>query len=197
VSVERPVLYVFRHGETDWNAEHRFQGWSDRPLNARGRAEARDLGKRLSAVIGAGGAQGFDLVTSPLARAAGTMEIAAGALGRSDWRAEPAMREVRFGRWEGLTTHQVKAAFPDERRARKADRWHFRPQGGESLADVRDRLRPWSAALDRPTIVATHAGVLRVLFVLMGAMTREAALLVPVRHAALFRFDGTTVTRLD
>ena len=41
------LLYVIRHGETDWNAAQRWQGHTDIPLNARGRAQARDVAEVL------------------------------------------------------------------------------------------------------------------------------------------------------
>lgn len=189
-------LVVFRHGETDWNAAGRFQGLADRPLTEAGREQAAAIGRNLLRLLTPEELAGSELVVSPLRRASETMAIVASLLGRRDWRLEPAVREIGFGRWEGLTTHEVKAAFPEERRTRKANRWHFRPEGGESFADLAERLRDWLDRLDRPMIVATHAGVLRALMHLRGGLAPEAAAIFPVPHGRIIRFDSGRVQAL-
>ncbi|MGN6551304.1 MAG: histidine phosphatase family protein [Pararhizobium sp.] len=191
-----PGLIVFRHGETDWNAAGRFQGLTDRPLTDVGREQAAAIGRNLLRLLTPEELAGSELVASPLQRASQTMAIVAARLGGRDWRCDPAVAEIGFGRWEGLTTHEVKAAFPEERRARKADRWRFRPQGGESFADLEARLRDWIARLDRPSIVATHAGAVRVLMHLCGGLAPEAAATFPVPHGRIVRFENGCAERL-
>ena len=61
-----PLVYFVRHGQTDWNAEHRLQGQADVPLNALGRAQAERNGRRLAELIA--DPTGFDFVASPLYR---------------------------------------------------------------------------------------------------------------------------------
>ena len=62
-----PKIYYIRHGQTDWNAEQRFQGQKDIPLNNTGREQARHNGKTLSGLLGK--ADGYEFISSPLSRA--------------------------------------------------------------------------------------------------------------------------------
>ena len=72
-------LYFVRHGETDWNAERRYQGQTDIPLNARGRDQSRRNGDALRAFLPA--ITQADFVASPLVRTRETMELLRTSLG--------------------------------------------------------------------------------------------------------------------
>ena len=92
---DRRILFLFRHGETDWNREGRLQGHTDTPLNATGLAQAEALAEtlrphRLDAVV-----------SSDLMRAWTTARIVAGALGLP-LLADPGLRETNVGAAEGL-----------------------------------------------------------------------------------------------
>ena len=90
------TLLLIRHGETDWNAEGRLQGHTDRPLNDFGRRQANALADRLAG-------DGITAVyTSDLSRARETAEIVAGRLGLPVV-VDPDLRERNWGNWEGLT----------------------------------------------------------------------------------------------
>ena len=99
------TLVLVRHGETDWNADNRFQGHADPPLNDTGRAQARALGSELARESFAG------LYTSPLRRAAETASIVALALGLEPIPDE-ALKEVDVGSWSGLTRAEVEQRRP-------------------------------------------------------------------------------------
>src|ERR1700690_2748694 len=77
------LFYFVRHGETDWNAEHRLQGQLDIPLNALGRRQAAHCAEVLRRLIARAGktAEDFAYVASPLSRARETMEILRDGLG--------------------------------------------------------------------------------------------------------------------
>ena len=90
------ILLLVRHGETDWNAERRWQGHADVPLNARGREQAKALAETLAA-------DRIDAIyTSDLSRARDTAEIVAARLG-IEAVADPALREIDVGSREGRT----------------------------------------------------------------------------------------------
>jgi broad specificity phosphatase PhoE len=90
------TLLLVRHGETDWNAEGRLQGHTDRPLNEVGRRQATALADRLD------GDEITAVYASDLARARETAEILAERLGLAVVT-DPDLRERNWGSWEGLT----------------------------------------------------------------------------------------------
>ena len=99
------TLVLVRHGETDWNAESRFQGHADPPLNETGRAQARALATELRREAFAA------LYTSPLQRAAETAAIIGYELAL-DPRPDDALKEVDVGSWSGLTRADVEQRYP-------------------------------------------------------------------------------------
>src|SRR5271169_4169623 len=99
-SMPRPTIYYTRHGETDWNVAGRLQGRRDVPLNARGRAQGSHCGEILRDLFARDKRDpaGFDYVSSPLARACQTMELACAALGlgAQGYRCESRLVEIAF-----------------------------------------------------------------------------------------------------
>ncbi len=174
-----PNFLFIRHGETDWNAEGRLQGQLDIPLNALGRDQALDAGRRVAAVLQNRGQPIEDtrFVASPLGRARATMERARSALGLSPegYDLDDRLREFSFGAWEGLTWPEVKSRDPALLRERRRDKWNFVPPGGESYAMLAERVLPWLATVRAGTVVVSHGGVARAIMVLMGALSRAAA----------------------
>ncbi len=153
------TLLLARHGETDWNATHRWQGHEDVPLNERGRAQAHDLADRL------GNEPIAAVYASDLQRASGTAEIVAGRLGLPV-ETDPRLREIFFGGWEGLTTPEIEERFPDEVARWRADDGTNAFAGGETYTAMCDRV---VAALDE--IARAHPGE-TVLVVLHGGPIR-------------------------
>ena len=126
-------LLLLRHGETAWNRERRYQGWTDTPLSAEGlvqaEAAARELKEHAFAAVYA----------SPLQRARDTA-VAIAAPHGLEVETDPAFKELGFGQWEGLTLDEARAGFPA-----LYDGWaktpHLcSPPGGESLVQARERV---------------------------------------------------------
>src|SRR5947207_339702 len=139
-----PTLYYIRHGLTDWNADGRLQGRRDVPLNAEGRKQAAccaGILRDLFACAGRGAAD-YDYVSSPLMRASETMDILRATLGLdpTSYRIDARLAEISFGQWEGLTYKDVLARDPDIVAVREGDKWSFRPPGGETYAEVAQRI---------------------------------------------------------
>jgi probable phosphoglycerate mutase len=157
------TIYFIRHGETDWNAEARYQGQHDIPLNDKGKAQARRNGEALKAALPDPTA--FHYVSSPLIRTRETMAIVRDALGLSmDGVAfDDRLREMSYGHWEGQLAADLPTTDPEGVAARAADWWAWRPRGGESYEDLSIRIRSWLDTVDRDTIVASHGGVSRAL----------------------------------
>lgn len=157
------TLYFVRHGETDWNAERRYQGQMDIPLNARGREQARRNGETLRQAVPH--LSELDLVTSPLGRARETMAIMLGELGVSAdrLRFDDRLRELSYGAWEGKLESELPSLDPEGFADREQDRFRWRPPQGESYADLFARTGEWLKTVGRDTLVASHGGVSRCL----------------------------------
>ena len=159
-------LVLLRHGQSTWNLENRFTGWTDVPLTPQGVAEARSAGILLSEA-----GFSFDVVhTSLLRRAITTANLALDAMGlhwlpvRRDWR----LNERHYGALQGLNkaetaeAHSAEKVFAwrrsydtpppaldlnDERHPRFDRRYESLAPGSlpptECLADVVDRMLPY------------------------------------------------------
>src|SRR5882724_4273247 len=98
-----PVIYLARHGETQWSLSGQHTGLTDLPLTERGEENARALKKRLA------GLNFGKVFTSPLQRAARTCELAGfGAVAEVDRN----LLEWNYGQYEGLRTAQIHAERP-------------------------------------------------------------------------------------
>lgn len=153
-------IYLIRHGEIDHTAPRSFLGWTDPPLNDNGIRQAQALGKVLQDIPFSG------IFASPLQRAVQTAVLVGGILPASVQQIE-SFKEINLGAWEGLTVDEVRHRFPGEYEQRGRDMEFFRPEGGESFADLAVRSYPVLVSLAKtfigPLLVVAHAGVNRVL----------------------------------
>jgi glucosyl-3-phosphoglycerate phosphatase len=144
---------LWRHGQTTWNLERRFQGHSDIPLDETGEAQAEYAARRLATLRPAA------IFASDLSRA---LQTAAplGALTRLDVTPDKNLRERSGGDWEGLTDKEIRERYPRERAA-----WD--PPNGEPTPAVADRV---SASLThiagtladgQLAVVVSHGAALR------------------------------------
>ena len=128
----RRVL-LLRHGRTAWNAQRRFQGQADPPLDEVGRGQAYEVGALMTAV------RPDVIVSSDLARAMQTAEIV-GEVARLPVLVDARLRERGLGHWEGLTRDEVALEHPDEFADWAAGRDVIR-RGGETRDQVATRAR--------------------------------------------------------
>jgi glucosyl-3-phosphoglycerate phosphatase len=144
-------VILLRHGRTAWNAQRRFQGQADPPLDDVGRAQASEVAALIATMR-----PGL-LVSSDSARAMQTAEII-GAAAALPAIPEPRLRERGLGHWEGLTREEVAQRYPDEYAEWLAGGDVTR-RGGESREDVAARAHAAFAELPAvPTIVlVTHS----------------------------------------
>jgi broad specificity phosphatase PhoE len=144
-------LVLLRHGRTAWNAQRRFQGHADPPLDEVGRAQAYEVAAIIAAL------RPDLLVTSDAARALQTAEIV-GEVAGLPAIPEPRFRERGLGHWEGLTRDEVAAKYPDE----YAD-WiaglDVSRRGGETREEVAARATAAFAELPavETTVLVTHS----------------------------------------
>ncbi len=159
------MIYLLRHGETLWNRDGRQQGQRDSPLTRRGISQAEAMGRRLRDEIE--DPRPWAVVASPLGRAWQSAAIVSEVLGL-DPRAialDARLAEMRFGAWEGRSFDRIDADQPGILARRAADKWQFRPPGGESYADLSDRVASWLSPIPAwaKFIVVCHGGTGRVL----------------------------------
>ena len=100
------IILLARHGQSDWNATRRWQGHADRPLTAKGRAQAHALAERLAHIELDG------VYSSDLRRAAETARAVADAQGLEVIELQE-LREVDVGSWSGLTREEAEEGFPE------------------------------------------------------------------------------------
>jgi broad specificity phosphatase PhoE len=154
----RGTALLMRHGETDWNREGRVMGRHEVELNQLGRTQV-EAAARFAQTI-----KPDLIVTSPLMRARQSAEIIAAELGGVEIAEEPEIAEVLYGRWEGLTYHEL---IEDEHymRYRKAPLEHPTP-GGETIAEVQARgvaavTRMIEANTGRRVLFVSHGDIIR------------------------------------
>jgi probable phosphoglycerate mutase len=145
------MVYLARHGETDWSLAGRHTGRSDVPLTPRGERNATRLGERLRGLAFA------RVLTSPLQRAARTCALAGfGALAVVDTD----LVEWNYGAYEGLRTAEIRASRPGWRL------FHDGCPGGETAAEVgarADRVVGRVRAVPGDTLIFSSGHLLRVL----------------------------------
>lgn len=185
------LIYVIRHGQTDWNAEGRLQGQKDIPINEIGRQQATRNGETLRDLVGS--ADGFDFVASPLSRTRETMERIRTAMGLDPmgYRTDERLKELSFGDWEGYTTAEIKKIEPERLRERSKNKWSFIPPGAdaESYEILSWRIGAWLASLKGPTISVSHGGVLRSLFRIIGKADENEAANMPIHQDRIVRIE--------
>jgi len=190
------LLFLVRHGETEWNRVGRWQGKTDIPLSDVGRQQARALAADL---VGCGIA---DVHASDLRRAMETAQLIAAALGIAEPKVDARLRERGFGCFEGFTREECAERHPDAWTRYLADR-RATPPGGEPQAEVAARILAALTDIARAplaggaaTLVVSHGGAIRTF---IHEVTGEAP--PPLENGALFlaRWAGerfVSVTRV-
>jgi broad specificity phosphatase PhoE len=149
LAAEQPtLLYIVRHGQTDWNVEKRMQGQTDIPLNDTGREEARKLSDHLKGEI-------FDAIySSDLKRATETASLITLCKPKTDVR----LRERHFGHWEGKLQAELYHLPKEDRTGFEKDEEVLK-RAFEALTEI---------AMYHPgqkVLVVTHGGLQRNLII--------------------------------
>ena len=188
------VIFLVRHGETEWNLQRRIQGSGDSPLTATGLAQAEAIGRKLRTLSEA---VGLPIVASPLGRARRTMELLRSALNLPpcDYALDDRLREIGYGRWEGSTFAQMRASDPELFARRQADKWTVPPPGGESYAEVQARMSDWYNQLTADTVAVAHGGTARALMVALGIETPNSVADLTIEQGAVYVFGAGGVAK--
>lgn len=191
------TVVLARHGETDWNRDGRFQGHADPPLNANGRAQARELAARLSG-------DGITAVwSSDLQRARETATIVAEQLGLTV-AARADLREADVGELTGLTRAEIHERFPAA--VPRAERHGYTWASGEGYEAVAARVLTAlheiaSSHTGETVLVVTHGGPLRIALAHADGveLAEHRRLHGPMANCAVVPcvFEGGVFRRLD
>jgi phosphoserine phosphatase len=155
-------MIIARHGESEWNRIHRYQGQSDADLSELGVRQAELLAERLR------GESLAAIYTSPLKRAARTAQTIATFHPDVPVHTDPALMEIHHGEWQGKYADEVLAQY-----AEGLEEWRRYPMrsqmpGGESFTNVLKRTlefkeRTLAAHADETILVSTHDVVIKIL----------------------------------
>lgn len=181
------ILYIVRHGETDWNKMGKYQGITDVPLNENGLNQAKACGEALKDIT-------FDrILSSDLSRALVTAETIRGDR-TTPITVDKRLRELNFGDWEAMLFSDIEARWPG-----LIDEMYLRPHlvkvpNGESFKDLQDRA--WAGLEEflnkndeeETLLIACHGGTIRTLLCKL--------LDISISHCWNFSQGNTAINRI-
>ena len=155
-------MIIVRHGESEWNRIHRYQGQADAPLSELGVRQAEALAHRLR------NEQLDAIYTSPLQRAALTAQAIALHHPSVPFLHEPALLEIDHGEWQGKFLHEIVEQFGDGLREWREHPTRAQMPGGESFSNILKRTLDFKEQLyeqhsDQTVLVSTHDVVVKIL----------------------------------
>ncbi|MBV1864702.1 MAG: histidine phosphatase family protein [Rhodobacteraceae bacterium] len=168
-----PELFVLRHGQTEWNKIGKFQGVMNSDLTKKGREQARAQGRILKGL--AIDMANTNCFASPLGRTRETAALALGDMDQSLWF-DDRLKEINFGRWEGLTQTEMALGWPGAGIGGVGHDWHFKSPGGERFADMAARVQSFLDELNGPAIIVTHGITSLLLRGLWRGLSRDSML---------------------
>ena len=190
------MIYLVRHGQTEFNRERRIQGHVDSPLTALGVRQAKAVGRLLRDLIR--DPAGWRIVSSPLGRAASTAEIVAARLGGLPVELDERLKEMSWGAHDGRLRAELEAEHP-ETFGRTG--WAFDAGTGESYEAVAARVGDWLASLppepQRKIVAVSHGISGRVLRGLYANLGRDQAGQQDVPQDAVYLLQHGGVGRID
>lgn len=185
------TLVLLRHGQSEWNKENRFTGFTDVDLSEQGVAEAAAAGRKIADLK-------IDHVfTSTLKRAYRTAELAMAAAAQTapETRHDD-LRERDYGDLTGLNKDDMRAKYGEEQVHIWRRSYDVRPPGGESLADVVARVEPYYRAHIEPllrdgknVLLAAHGNTLRAMLIVLGLYTPDTVNAAEIATGDPLAFD--------
>lgn len=193
------TLLLVRHGQSQWNLENRFTGWTDVPLTAQGEKDAELCGSSLKDVH-------FDLAfISRLQRSEKTLAGILRTQGQKNLPiiADSALNERHYGDLQGLNKAEMTKKYGEKIVHEWRRSYSGRPPNGESIEDCARRVLPFflqyilpHLAAGETVIVSAHGNSLRPIFMHLDGLTHEqtATLEIPFCVPYVYRFDGEKMT---
>ena len=157
-----PPLYILRHGQTTWNAEHRIQGRLDSPLTDQGRTQAQHQ----NVILKSQNLAGFSAYCSPQGRAVETAKRALDGLNITPTY-DTRLAEIGVGDWEGLRRDDLIVDRPLDESEESALDLYERAPGREGFQALHARCLAFLSDLKGPSILITHGITSRMLRVIL------------------------------
>lgn len=191
------MIYLLRHGETEYNTQGRYQGQLDSPLTELGREQVQQNARMLKTFIDHAD---WKIISSPLGRAVESTEILCETIGYNYNKVEFDRRltEVAVGQWAGLKMSDIQQTWPDLLTNTDAFNWYFHAPDGESYEAVVSRLSSWLKEIQHhpKVIVVSHGLTGRILRGIYAGLHKEDALKLEVSQDVFFKLANQEVTRI-
>ena len=170
-------IYITRHGTTEWNISRRLQGWKDSNLTKEGIKNAISLGKRLASID-------FDVIySSPQNRAVETAKL---IRAKRDIPIvnHKALREMRYGIWEGMTLDDIYKNYPEEFHNYVNNPDAYIPVDGETYNDLFKRVDDFLEEIiekdDKNILVVTHGIPIKAIIAKIKGLSIEEFAKIPI-----------------
>ncbi|MEO5614578.1 MAG: histidine phosphatase family protein [Cypionkella sp.] len=191
------MIYLCRHGQTEFNAIGRRQGQVDSNLTAMGQAQATAMGRRLASL----NLPQFRIYASPLGRAHHSARLIAAELGHAPISLDPRLMEIGMGSWDGKTDLEIDTTHPGLRASVPPEAWWFHSPDGETYvifaARLAEALRDIQSDPTPVKIIVAHAVVSRVIRAQWAGLTEIESHRLPVPQDAFFALTkGNTITEI-
>ncbi|OYU40847.1 MAG: phosphoglycerate mutase [Pseudorhodobacter sp. PARRP1] len=180
------MIYLCRHGQTEFNAIGRRQGQVDSNLTDLGQAQARAMGRRLASL----NLPDLRIFASPLGRAHHSARLIAAELGDVPISLDPRLMEIGMGSWDGKSDAEIDSAHPGLRAGLPPEAWWFHSPDGETYAIFAARLAAAMREIQTdPTpvkIIVAHAVVSRVIRAQWAGLCEAESYMLPVPQDAFY-----------
>jgi|TARA_B110000263_G_C15287512_1_gene501601 2,3-bisphosphoglycerate-dependent phosphoglycerate mutase len=197
------ILVLIRHGQSLWNAENRFTGWTDIDLSKKGENEAEEAGKKLENIT-------FDVVhTSALMRAQRTAEIiiqhnkiSKDAPTYKDER----LNERHYGSLQGLNKTETAEKYGAEQVHIWRRSFDISPPDGESLKTTAERTLPYFKDdivkhLDegKNILISAHGNSLRAIVMYIENISKEDIVKLEIQTGVprTYEYKNNTFTKIE
>jgi probable phosphoglycerate mutase len=191
------VIYLTRHGQTEWNLEGRMQGRMESALTPLGVRQAKAMADLLGDLVERDPPAAWRLVSSPSGRARATAEAISLRLGLPI-ELDERLIEIGCGEWEGRLRAEIAHIHPEKFASRE---WFFGAPGGESFEDVWGRVASWlgdqQTEPERRIIAVSHGVAGRLLRGAYAGLGRQETLNQDVPQDAIYRLIGGDIHKLD
>jgi broad specificity phosphatase PhoE len=191
------MMYLVRHGETEFNRQRRLQGRFDSPLTPQGVAQAEAIGRHLRTLIEQ--PEGWIIESSPLGRTVRTAEIIKSEIGiPSDVITDHRIREVSMGSWDGLRPEEIEERWPGALGPSTRLSWVGGCPDGETLQAVMARLSDWleSLADERNRVVVSHGISGSLIRGIYANLPQQEMLRLPVPQDSFFELRNGGVQHI-